>query len=150
MDVCYWSRSSRDPNLTWVSLDDLITSSDVIQICVASTPGTRCLIGVDQFARMRPGTLVVNTARGQIVDHRALHRALDSGIVAGYGTDVWEPEPPAADDDLLHHDRVVVTPHVAGLTDVTYLEICARPAAAAIAILAGDNPDPSCVYESEA
>jgi phosphoglycerate dehydrogenase-like enzyme len=150
MEVCYWSRSSRDPNLRWVSFDDVIATPDVLQICVAATPDTRGLIGAEQFMRMKPGLLVVNTARGQIVDHGALHRALDAGVVAGYGTDVWEPEPPADGDELVRHERVLVTPHVAGLTDVTYREICARPAAAAVAILAGEKPDPNCVYESEA
>ena len=98
---------------------------------------------------MKRGVLVVNTARAQIVDHAALFAAITAGIVGGYGTDVWDPEPPATGDPLLADERVVVTPHVAGLTDVTYRDICLEPAAAAVAILAGAEPDPTCVYSNE-
>lgn len=146
MDVAYWSRASRDPSLRWADLGELIAAADVIQVCVALTPQTRGLIGVDQFAMMKPGVLVINTARGQIVDHRALSDAIAARVVGGYAADVWDPEPPPADDQLVTHDRVLITPHVAGLTDVTYREICVRPAAAAVAILAGERPDPTCVY----
>ena len=59
---------------------------------------------------------------------------------------MWDPEPPAADDPLVAHERVVITPHVAGLTDVTYRAICVGPAAAAVAILAGEQPDPTCLF----
>ena len=62
--------------------------------------------------------------------------------LGGYATDVWDPEPPRADDALLSDRRVLVTPHVAGLTDVTYREICVRPAEAVTAILTGIAPDP--------
>ena len=149
MTVAYWSRASRDVTLPLLELDELVSTTDIIQICVALTPDTRGLLGSDQFARMKRGVLVVNTARAQIVDHTALFAAITAGIVGGYGTDVWEPEPPAIDDPLLADERVVITPHVAGLTDVTYRAICVEPAAAAVAILNGDRPDPTCIYSNE-
>ena len=149
MTVAYWSRASRDVTLPLLELDELVSTTDIIQICVALTPDTRGLIGSDQFARMKRGVLVVNTSRAQIVDHAALLAAITAGIVGGYGTDVWEPEPPAVDDALLADERVVITPHVAGLTDVTYRQICIEPAAAAVAILTGVEPDPTCVYSNE-
>ena len=146
MDIVYWSRSTRDPKLQLVSFEELLATADVIQICLASTPATRGLVGLDQLSLMRPGVLLVNTARGQLVDHRALRDAIDAGIVAGYAADVWDPEPPLVDDGLLADQRVLVTPHVAGLTDVTYREICIHPAAAGVALLAGEAPDPTCVF----
>ena len=146
MRVAYWSRSSREASLPRYDLGELISTADVIQICVALTPQTRHLIGADQFALMKPGVLLVNTARGQIVDHEALRGALDVGVVGGYATDVWDPEPPLDRDPLIRDDRVLVTPHVAALTDGTYREICVRPATAAVAILRGEQPDPNCVY----
>ena len=149
MNAAYWSRRSRDSKLPRLELDELVSTADVIQICVALTPDTNGLIGTEQFARMKRGVLIVNTARAQIVDHSALLAAITVGIVGGYGTDVWDPEPPAADDPLLTDERVVITPHVAGLTDVTYRAICVEPAAAAVAILNGEEPDPTCVYSNE-
>jgi phosphoglycerate dehydrogenase-like enzyme len=148
MNVAYWSRTSRDPGLPLLELDELLSTADVIQICVALTPQTRSLIGPQQFATMKRGVLLINTARAQIIDHEALLEAITAGVVGGYGTDVWDPEPPAANDQLVLNERVVITPHVAGLTDVTYREICVGPAAAAVAILAGERPDPTCVYSS--
>jgi phosphoglycerate dehydrogenase-like enzyme len=149
MNAAYWSRRSRDSKLPRLELDELVSTADVIQICVALTPDTHGLIGTEQFARMKRGALMINTARAQIVDHSALLAAITAGIVGGYGADVWEPEPPAIDDPLLAHERVVITPHVAGLTDVTYRAICVEPAAAAVAILNGDRPDPTCIYSNQ-
>jgi phosphoglycerate dehydrogenase-like enzyme len=149
MNVAYWSRASREPEFALLELDELVSTSDVIQICVALTPDTHGLIGSDQFMHMKAGVLIINTARAQIVDHAALLAAITTGIVGGYGTDVWEREPPAPDDPLFAHERVVITPHVASLTDVTYREICVEPAAAAVAILTGAEPDPTCVYSNE-
>jgi D-3-phosphoglycerate dehydrogenase len=148
MKVAYWSRASRDPSLELLELDELVSTADVVQICVALTPQTRGLIGPEQFALMKPGVLLVNTARAQIVDHPSLLAAITAGVVGGYGTDVWDPEPPETDDPLVAHERVLITPHVAGLTDVTYRDICVGPAAAAVAILAGQLPDPTCVYSN--
>jgi D-3-phosphoglycerate dehydrogenase / 2-oxoglutarate reductase len=149
MNAAYWSRRSRDSKLPRLELDELVSTADVIQICVALTPDTQGLIGTEQFARMKRGVLIVNTARAQIVDHSALLAAITVGIVGGYGADVWDPEPPTSDDPLLSDERVVITPHVAGLTDVTYRAICVEPAAAAVAILSGEEPDPTCIYSNE-
>ena len=149
MNVAYWSRTSRDPTYALLELDELVSTADVIQICVALTPETHHLIGPPQFARMKPGVLLINTARAQIIDHAALGAAITAGVVGGYATDVWDPEPPVTDDPLVGDERVIITPHVAGLTDVTYREICVGPASAAVAILAGRQPDPTCVYSNE-
>ena len=149
MNVAYWSRTSRHPTLPLLEFDELVSTAEVIQICVALTPDTHGLIGGEQFTRMKRGVLIVNTARAQIVDHAALLAAITAGIVGGYGADVWDTEPPATNDPLLANERVVITPHVAGLTDVTYRAICVEPAAAAAAILLGDTPDPTCVYSNE-
>ena len=129
-------------------MDDLLSTADVIQICLALTPETHGLIGHDQFARMKRGVLLINTSRAQTIDHRALLAALSNGTVGGYGTDVWDPEPPIDEDLAMVADRIVITPHVAGLTDVTFREICLGPAAATVAILAGEQPDPTCVHRS--
>jgi D-3-phosphoglycerate dehydrogenase len=129
-----------------VELDELLRTSDVVQLCVPLSESTRNLISAAELAAMKPGALLVNTARGAVVDHAALTAALSGGTLGGYATDVWDPEPPLEDDPVVRHPRVLVTPHVAGLTDVTYREICLRPAEAVAMILCGDTPDPRWVY----
>ena len=138
MDVVYWSPSSRDVGLAWIELDDLLATSDVVQLCIALAPETRQLLDKRRLALLRPAALLVNTARGALVDHRALVDALARGRLGGYATDVWEPEPPPATDLAALGDRLLITPHVAAITDVTYREICVRTVEAAIAAL-GDS-----------
>lgn len=146
MDVVCTTRRTTGVAVPRVELDELLSTSDVIQICVPLTDETRHMFGSSEFARMRPTAIVVNTARGAIVDPDALLDALEAGRIAGYGCDVWEPEPPPPDDRLFRHPWLVVTPHVAGLTDVTYREICLRPAEAVVRVLEGGEPDPATVF----
>ena len=94
------------------------------------------MLDARRLALMRPSALLVNTSRGAIVDHRRCSiDALAGGRLGGYATDVWEPEPPPAADLEALGDRLLITPHVAAITDVTYREICVRTAKAAIAAL---------------
>jgi D-3-phosphoglycerate dehydrogenase / 2-oxoglutarate reductase len=137
MDVAYWSPHSRDDVFVRMQLDELLASADIVQLCVALTPETRGMLDRRRFALMRPGTLIVNTARGGLVDHEALIAALSGGRLGGYATDVWDPEPPPAGELEALGDRLLVTPHVAAITDVTYRDICVRTVAAALAALTG-------------
>ncbi len=146
MDVVCTTRRSEGVAVPRVGFDELLSTSDVIQICVPLSDETRSMFGADQFARMKPTAVVVNTARGQIVDHAALADALDKGALAGYGADVWDPEPPPDGDRVAAHPGTVITPHVAGLTDVTYRAICVRPAQSVADILDGEAPDPATVF----
>ncbi len=137
MDVVYWSPSSRDDGLAWIELDDLLATSDVVQLCIALAPETRHLLDERRLALLRPTALLVNTARGALVDHRALVDAITAGRLGGYATDVWDPEPPQASELAALGDRLLITPHVAAITDVTYREICVRTVEAAIGALTG-------------
>lgn len=145
MDVVCASRTDRGGDVPRLELRELLETSDVVQLCVPLTEETRSLIGTAEFAVMKPGALMVNTARGAIVDADALAHALDAGRLGGYAADVWDPEPPTVGDASTHR-RTLVTPHVAGLTDVTYREICVRPAEAVVAVLTGIDPDPRCLF----
>jgi phosphoglycerate dehydrogenase-like enzyme len=137
MDVVYWSPSSRDDALVRIELDELLGTADILQLCVALAPETRGLLDARRLALMRPTTLIVNTARGALVDHEALIAAISAGRLGGYATDVWEPEPPPRGDLAALGDRLLVTPHVAAITDVTYRDICVRTVTAAIVALTG-------------
>ncbi len=141
MEVVYWSRTSRGGKLARLELDELLATSDVVQVCIALTTETRSLLDARRLALMRPSALLVNTARGAIVDHEALIAAIAGGRLAGYATDVWDPEPPPPADLAELADRVLVTPHVAAITDVTYRQICATTVEAAIAALTGAAAD---------
>lgn len=101
------------------TLDDLLAQADVVSLHVPLTDATRQLMDSDRLGRMRRGAILVNTARGDLVDTRALRTALDAGHLAGAGLDVFESEPIDGDDPLLHRADVVLSPHVAWLTQET-------------------------------
>lgn len=98
------------------SLDDLLDYSDVLSIHCPLTSATRHLIDAAALARMPKGAMVVNTARGGIIDEAALLAAIDASHIAGAALDVFEREPPLATDRLRDHPKVIATPHVSGVT----------------------------------
>lgn len=102
------------------SLDALLEQADVVSLHVPETPLTRNMIGADQLARMRPGTVLINAARGKVVDVAALTQALESGQLAGAAVDVFPVEPKSNDEEfqspLRRLDNVILTPHIGGST----------------------------------
>ena len=114
-------------------MNDLLAQSDIISLHIPQTEETSNLLDAAAFARMQPGTILINTARGGLVDEAALLAALRSGHLAGAGLDVFAAEPAAADNPLFALANVVVAPHVAWLTSGTFdrsltiaAENCAR------------------------
>ncbi len=95
------------------NIETLFRDSDVISLHAPIVAETRHIVDTALLARMKPGSYLVNAARGGLVDPGALLNALDSGQLAGAALDVFEPEPPDMNDPLLHHARVMVTPHAA-------------------------------------
>ncbi|MGH7904210.1 MAG: 2-hydroxyacid dehydrogenase [Candidatus Dormibacteraceae bacterium] len=115
--VLYHDVVERDaPGLARVNLPELLSGSDIVSLHTPLEGTTRRLIDADALARMRPGSFLVNAARGPLVDEAALIAALVSGHLAGAGLDVFEGEPLAADSPLRGLDNVFLSPHVAGLT----------------------------------
>ncbi|HTE56586.1 MAG TPA: phosphoglycerate dehydrogenase [Kofleriaceae bacterium] len=100
-----------------VDLDELLSRADFITVHTPLTSETRGVIGAAAFARMKPGSMVVNAARGGVVDEDALLAALESGHIAGAALDVFVEEPPAAGSKLVAHPRVVCTPHLGASTE---------------------------------
>lgn len=116
MEVCVASRSSvSDPDVQSMPLDDLLRTSDVVSLHVPLTEQTRHMIGAKQLASMKRTALLINTARGGLVDEAALANALYSGVIGGAGFDVLSKEPPVPDNPLLniHQPNFILTPHVA-------------------------------------
>jgi D-3-phosphoglycerate dehydrogenase len=106
-----------------VGLEELFERADAISVHVPRTKETTGLLGRAAFARMKDGVLVVNAARGGIVDEDALLEALESGKVAGAALDVFVQEPPPADHPLVAHERVICTPHLGASTDQAQLNV---------------------------
>jgi D-3-phosphoglycerate dehydrogenase len=123
-EVSYWSRRRRpDAPATYRELDDLLSTSDVLVVAVPLTPETSGLLDADRLAQLPSGAMLINVARGGIVDEDALRGALDGGHLAGAALDVFDAEPPAADHPLRGHEDVLLSPHVAGATGQAQLNI---------------------------
>ena len=102
--------------LEYCSLDDLLTEADFVTLHVDLNAATRGLIGVREFSMMKPNAILVNTARGPIVDPEALYAALKSNQIAAAALDVTDPEPLPADHKLLSLSNLIVAPHIASAT----------------------------------
>lgn len=129
-----------------VPFERLLAESDVITLHLPLTPSTQRLLDAKAFAAMKPGAFLVNTARGALIDGAALRAAIASGRLGGFAADVLEVEPPLADDPLLQSPRVVLTPHTASLTALTYRAMCTSTAKNVCAILRGERPDPRSLF----
>jgi len=120
MRVLGWSRSGREaPGVVAATLPALLQASDFVSLHVALTPETRGLLGREALAQIKPGAIVVNTARGGVVDEDALVEALRSGRVAAAGLDVFAREPLPASSPLLALENVVLTPHLGSASVAT-------------------------------
>ncbi len=122
MDVQYYdiARLSEDEadqlGVRFRLMSELLRGSDIVSLHVPLTRLTRHMIGAAELRLMRPSAYLINTCRGPVVDEAALHEALASGAIAGAGLDVFDQEPPSADNPLFGLDNVVLTPHFAGPT----------------------------------
>jgi D-3-phosphoglycerate dehydrogenase len=115
MRVIAWTMHPREGDPI-VPLDELYRTSDVVSLHLRLSPETEGLVGAPQFALMKPEAILINTARGAIVNESALVDALKSGRIAGAGLDVFTTEPLPAAHPLTALDNVVLTPHCAGIT----------------------------------
>ena len=115
-EVIYATATKRDGA---VPLDELLARSDVVSLHCPATPDTIGIISREAIARMKPGAVLVNTARGELVDETALYDALRNGQLRAVGLDVFQREPASQDNPLFTLPNVVVTPHVGWLTPET-------------------------------
>lgn len=119
----------RETGATYVeSMDQLLATSDIVSLNLPLTAATKHLISDEAFSKMKPTSILINTARGPIVDEAALVRALESGKIAGCGLDVYENEPQIT-KELLDHPNALCLPHVGTVTVETQMEmeaVCLR------------------------
>ena len=109
-------KEERSWKITYAPLDDLLAASDVVSVQIPLAPETEGFIGRRELSLMKPTSILINIARGPVVDEEALAEFLNSGKIAGAGLDVYTREPVPRESPLLKSDRVVFTPHVGGST----------------------------------
>ena len=126
MKIHYHNRKPLNPSqagdATYVSFDDLLSTSDVISLNLSLNASTRHIIGAPEFKKMRDGVIIINTARGKLIDEAALVSALESGKVFSAGLDVYEEEP-TIHEGLLKSDKVVLLPHIGTATFETQVSV---------------------------
>ncbi|HML22482.1 MAG TPA: D-glycerate dehydrogenase [Aggregatilinea sp.] len=127
-----------------VTLDDLLRQSDFISLHCPLTPQTRGLIGARELALMKPTAILINTARGAVVDSKALYDALANGTIAYAALDVTDPEPIPMDDPLLGLDNCLIIPHLGSASHATRGKMARMAAENLLAGLRGDRL-PTCV-----
>ena len=145
MRVLGWNRTPREiPGIESVELDDLLAASDFVSINVALDAETRNLIDARRIGLMKSDAVLVNTARGGIVDEEALAYALSHDKLAAAGLDVFEREPIPDDHPLMGLPNIITTPHIGSASEATRAKMADVAAANALAALAGERM-PHCV-----
>jgi phosphoglycerate dehydrogenase-like enzyme len=138
-DTAYWSRSRHaDAPVPYAELDDLLASSDVVVLVIALGDATRALLDADRLGRLKQGALLVNAARGEVVDEPALLDALTSGRVGAAALDVFAAEPLPGDSPLRSAPGVLLSPHTAGSTGQAAGRILGQSTANLRRVVAGE------------
>ena len=123
--------------VTLASLDELLTRADIVTLHTPLTENTHHLIGERQLALMKPGSCLINVARGELIDEDALLKALDDGKLAGAALDVFSKEPPG-ESPLVKHPKVVATPHLGASTQEAQREVAIEASEQVMAVLRGE------------
>lgn len=142
LEVIVNSRTPRDlpGHVRFASVDELVEASDIIVLCCPLTLETTGLIGRDRIARMKPHALLVNVSRGPVVEDAALIEALSAGRIGGAALDVFSTQPLPPDHPYLGFDNVIVTPHMAGITEESMMRMGIGAAQETIRVLSNELP----------
>jgi len=145
MRVLYVSRSRTNrggavAGARRVTMNRILAESDFLSLHVPLSAATRHLIGAAEIRRMKRGAILINTARGAVIDQGALTAALKSGHLGGAGLDVTDPEPIRRDDPLLRLDNVVITPHIGSASHATREKMGALAVGNILAVFSGRKP----------
>jgi glyoxylate reductase len=121
MDILYYDVNRRedlekDLKMTHVGMDELLSQSDFVSIHVDLNPSTKHMFSTEQFKKMKSSSVIINAARGPVIDHTALYEALKNKEIAGAGLDVTDPEPIPNNHPLLTLDNCIIVPHIASAT----------------------------------
>jgi D-3-phosphoglycerate dehydrogenase len=141
-------RKNLAEDVAFASVDDLVRQSDIIVLCCPLTLETTGLISEDRLRQMKPDALLVNVSRGPVVDDAALLKALAGRKIGGAALDVFATQPLPADHPYFSFDNVIVTPHLAGITEESMLRMGVGAAEEAIRVLGGGLPVNLCNPEA--
>lgn len=139
-DVVRNEKAEKELGIQYVSLPELLKQADFVSIHVPLTKETHHLIGRDQLKLMKKTAILINTARGPIVDLEALYEALRDGTITGAGLDVTEPEPIPADHPILKLNNLTIAPHIASASVATRTKMATMAAENCVAALKGETP----------
>lgn len=142
MKVYAYSRSpfQYEGVVSCTSLEELVSLSDFVSVSVPLTEQTKGLINAKILQKMKPTAFLINTARGGVVDEKALFDVLYQGKIAGAAVDVFEQEPPRKDNPLFKLSNILVTPHMAAMTDGALYRMAVHVANDVVAVLSGIQP----------
>jgi D-3-phosphoglycerate dehydrogenase len=146
MQITYWNRSSKDVSFEKLDLESLCRRAHVISLHTSLSNETRGIISRELIRKMDQHPILINTARGALVDERALIEAVLKGQIAGYSADVLEEQPPRKDHPFLKIRNVEITPHAASLTRTTFNEMCLLSVKNTIALLNGQLIDTNFIF----
>ncbi|MBZ4653567.1 MAG: D-glycerate dehydrogenase [Peptococcaceae bacterium] len=133
-------QAEKELGVEYASIDEILTQSDFISLHVPLTKDTRHLINKDSLKKMKKNAVIINTARGPIINEDDLYEALVNGTIWAAGLDVMDPEPPRADHPLFKLDNVIVLPHIASASIATRNKMALMAAENMIAGLRGEIP----------
>ncbi len=148
LKIIYSNKTKKDVPYTYMSLDDLLEKADIVTLHLPLTDDTKHLINERTLGKMKPTALLINTARGKIIDQKALLNALEKNQLAGFAADVMAEEPPAVDEPLINHPNTIITAHIGSLTHTTYREMCFITVKNTLAILRGEEPMKGCIFNA--
>ncbi len=143
MKVIAYSRSRKDPmpGVAFAEIDELLAQSDYVSLHTPMAPETRNMMNAARLAKMKPSAYLINTARGGLIDHAALAKALEAGHLAGAALDVQDPEPPDLSQAPYNDPRVLVSPHAAFVSVESLEDLRSRVARQVATRLTGGRPE---------
>lgn len=146
MKVVYWSSRKEEVPYPFLDFDTLLNTADSLSLHLPLTPKTTHLIDAKALSKMKPDALLINTARGGIIDQEALFKALRAKKLAGFAADVLSEEPPSQNNPLVALHNVLVTAHLGSLTSTTYTKMCTMTVENTLAILRDEIPMQNCIF----
>ncbi len=150
MKVIYWSAQKEDVPYPFSSLEEVLKTSDALSIHLPLTKETEHLMNAEALAKMKTTALLINTARGKIIDQEALSKALVNKELGGFAADVLANEPPKEKESLIQLPNTLITAHVGSLTATTYTQMCVMTVENTLKILRAEEPTSNCIFNRKA